>query len=418
MLVYVLDRTQSAFEGPGIPPPEYTKIDPDIAADVLNCSTRHVRGIINRLVKREVLAIRCPQDPWSVKALPQNFEKLPVLGAPKRPGRRPNPHQGKMLAPVSLAACKQFVASTPVGPSNDRKTPPAPSGEQQAKIAEMDFLNVRQAFATPSGQSQTITSGADIQSYLEIRNSALVEAAGTAERMGHPDVCNAILEMAARIAENETKTQEMLFQTPANRHQKSTCAREKSNSETEKSASVLANLNFQDSEMDCPKGLGCPYMINGLQNNKPLDLIAINIKPASRPFSPSQAGRPTSAELAAIEVMLTQSEISSLFVNETPGPALLSDIWAGMQGAPLDLLKAKIWKRHQHGYKFDSMGLVKDFAKEVGHRWMADQTDAHNREEQEHIRRLSVMVEEAYQRRAALHSIWFELHALATQNPA
>lgn len=133
MLVYVLDRTVSAFALPGHPPPEYTKIDPVAIADFLNVSTRHVRGIVEWLIKFEVLISRCPQDPWALKALPENFEKLPVLSAPKRPGRPSKAHRATVSASTPIAACQELYAVTRNNTGDYSQIVEAPPGKNRRR---------------------------------------------------------------------------------------------------------------------------------------------------------------------------------------------------------------------------------------------------------------------------------------------
>jgi hypothetical protein len=230
VLTYVLDRTQSGFAGRGLPPPEYARIDIDAVADFLNVTPRHVRGIIHSLIRLEVLDSRCPQDSWSLKALPENFERLPVLSPTKRPGRPSKPHEAVVPASTSIAAYRQFHTATPASTSNYPPMAAVSPGEGQTKIQEMDFPNVRQAFAVSTGEAQANKPEADLRQAYEARVAALTDAALTAEHLGYPDVRDAILQLAKITRESQAKTGEVevQFHEPRDGGQKSISAVENS----------------------------------------------------------------------------------------------------------------------------------------------------------------------------------------------
>ena len=261
------------------PTPEYARIDIDAAADFLNVSPRHVRGIIRWLIRHEVLASRCPQDSWSLKALPENFERLPVLGPTKRPGRPSKPLTTVVPASTSIAAYRQFHTATPTSTSNYPPMAAAPSGEEQPKTTEMDFPTVRQVFAVSTGDAQANKPEANLQAY-EARVAALTDAALTAEHMGHPSVRDAILELAKQTRESQSNTREVQFRTSSEGDQKSISAVENSNSESGKSGSTTVEVNFRDAEMHCPINLGCPYLANDLADDKPVTFIRLTSQPA------------------------------------------------------------------------------------------------------------------------------------------
>jgi hypothetical protein len=71
-----------------------------------------------------------------------------------------------------------------------------------------------------------------------------------------------------------------------------------SESETAKTAVPPAVVDFLDPEAHCPLGMGCPFMVSGLENDKPISLITINGKQAG-PVSPAaeNESRSTASEI-------------------------------------------------------------------------------------------------------------------------
>ena len=175
---------------------QIAQIEVKKVADCLNVSDRRARGLIQWLIGLGVLISRCPQDPWSLKALPEKFEKLPVLGATKRPGRPLKRVQAALTAPTTMAAYRR--QSDPIN-SDSYPPPQGPAvREEQTKIAEMDFLDLPQVFALSDESRTNVAEG--IRACTEARNGGLADAARVAEHFGHPDVRDAILRMTARMA--------------------------------------------------------------------------------------------------------------------------------------------------------------------------------------------------------------------------
>jgi hypothetical protein len=271
LLFYVLDRTESGYAGPGIPPPEYARIDVDKVADYLNVSARRARGLIRWLIGLEVLISRCPQNPWSLKALPENFERLPVMGATKRPGRPPKRFKAALEAPTTMAAYRQHRGPT-VTSTGSYPPPEEPAlGEEQTKIAEIDFPNLPQVFAL-SGESQSKATERYIRACAEAREAALADAARVAEHSGHPDVRDAILLMVARPSVSPAKVVEVEFR-PVDDGRGNSISAAENNSEPGKSDSVATRVDFRDPEVHCPLNLGCPYLCSDLADDKPVSLI-------------------------------------------------------------------------------------------------------------------------------------------------
>jgi hypothetical protein len=394
VLVYVLDRTQSGFAGRGIPPPEYSRIDIDAVADFLNVTPRHVRGIITSLIRLEVLASRCPQDRWAVKALPENFEKLPVLGATKRPGRPCKPQMAAVPTPASLAAYRQSPAATPTETDNCPPTAETPTREEQTKVTEMDFPDIRQIFAVP-GECQADRSEGHRQGFLEGRHAALIDAARIAEQLGHADVHDAIL----RLVESRAKTEEIRFHVQDEVEEKSVSADGKFTSGLRKSGVAPVEVNFRDPELKCPLNLGCPYLANDLADDKPLALIKLTSQPAGWPAGPT---------IDDVRAYLGRADVPRYF-TDVPTERIFRETHANLQGAPLESLKQRIDRR---GPALRSMGAIPLLAKDVGDRWKAEESA---RIEAERLRRSSEfhrLLQALRDRREQLHNDWEALQQI------
>jgi hypothetical protein len=86
LIVYIIDRTISAYRGDNVPPPAHVRLELAALAIFLNMSGRQVRNLLKFLAAPERRLIsRHPNDPWSYQPHPENFDSAPVLGAVKRP---------------------------------------------------------------------------------------------------------------------------------------------------------------------------------------------------------------------------------------------------------------------------------------------------------------------------------------------
>jgi hypothetical protein len=147
--------------------------------------------------------------------------------------------------------------------------------------------------------------------------------------------------------------------------------------------------------------------------DKPIDLIELEIQPASPHLPHLDDSEPLmSSSTDAIRVMLTESEVSSLFPDEVPGPSLLRDIHANLQGAPLDRLKRRIWNRYKAASSPQSMGLVRELAKDVGHRWCLEQKQVQIREEESRSHHFAALRKRVLDDRTRLHESWLEFIAM------
>jgi hypothetical protein len=303
--VYIIDRTISSYRGDNVPPPEYAELELTALCTFLNVSCRQVRNLFKFLAAPERRFIsRRPEHPWMYRPHPENFEKAPVIEPVKRPRK---PRVVSLQAPVTTAALRREM-HFPVGESTknegDTDCDLLPAGEVHFNAAE-----------TPQSEMQ-FTGDVDFRRLTVKAISEPVQSVSEARKCGAP----------------------------------------------------AAEKEFRDPELRCPLGWDCPFTINGLEDDKPLSLLTINSKPASQELPAAEnEGWQAEAE-SEINLMLTESEVSWLFPNQIPGPRLLPDTRLNLRGAPVELLKRRIWQRHKQGYRFESMGVVKALAEEVSDR--------------------------------------------------
>lgn len=350
ILVYILDRTQSGYAGFGLPPPEYTRVILSAAADFLNVTIRRVRGIIRELQTLQAVQSRCPEDPWSLKALPENFEEVPVRNSAKRPGRPRESTRAEVTARKGAAFFQQ--QPPPLTPANFGIEHHSDSKEEAVCKPEIDFRNIRKSFAPlllenggpPVKENQI--EGLDTES--------LISAARIAESRGRTDIRDAILGLIMGSGGHRDFAEGRI---QGNGGVKPSSAPEHPSSASGNSVSPSSQVNFRDPETRCPFGLGCPYLENDLDADKPLVFIELSSRPVSQ-----QAGH----TLDEIRVFLQSREVLQWFVEEMPTERIVQITHANMQGAPLDGLRQRIKKR---GPSLHSMGIIPDLAKEVGDRW-------------------------------------------------
>lgn len=256
----------------------------------------------------------------------------------------------------------------------------------------MDFSDVLQAFAISKGEAEA--NEREINPAYEARVVALTDAARIAEYLGHPDVRDAILQLAA--ATSQTRTEEIRFRAPSDQRGKSVSAVEKSTSKPANSASASGDVNFRDPEMHCPVGLRCPYLANDLADDKPIALIRLASQPADR-----EAG----ATFDEVQAHLRSKDVSQWF-EDMPTERIYQETHANLQGAPLDNLKRRITKR---GPYLHSMGAIPMLAKEVGDRWKADEPARVGAEQLRRSSEFQRVREAALMHRDQLHIAWLNL---------
>ncbi len=354
LIVYIIDRTSSSYRGENVPPPEYARLELQAVSDFLYVSGRQVRNVIKFLSAPERRLIsRHPEDAWMYRAHPENFEAAPLIQQVRRPHKRRGAALSATGARVNLRNEAHF--------QEDQSGP-----DQRRTQSDSDLQSELKSIPPQTPQNE-----------MQFSNTH-----------GDNGPLNSISEPPQPISNSMQHI-----------------------SKEEKCAVHPTGMEFGGPETHCPFDWGCPFTINGLAEDKPLTLITPKGRPASG-CDPDNPDDVPSVVEARIAHMLCESEVSWLFQNQTPGPKLLEDIRINLQGASVERLQHRIWQRHRSGYEFESMGLVKPLAKEVGDRWKLDEAARRDQEEQERVGHLSKLRDEVFDLRHRLHVAWQELQSV------